>query len=280
MTKQMSNSYFNTPILLIIFNRPETTARVFEAIREIKPKQLFIAADAPRKSNEMDKKMCAEAKEVVGKIDWPCEIKTRFQKENLGCGLGPVTAINWFFEHVEQGVILEDDCVPNQSFFFFCQELLEYYRNNERIMHISGDNFQYGRKRGNTSYYFSEYTHNWGWATWKRAWKYYKFDIIDEKKRQHIWDKQWLLTVRKRRGLAILPNVNLVSNIGFGGNATHTQKVGPYSNMKAERMVFPLKHPRFIFANVFADYYTHRTLFKGNMKSFIENKIKNFLSKK
>jgi len=258
----------DTPVLLLIFNRPDLTAKVFESIRKMRPRQLFIAADGPRSNVKGELNKCLLARKVVGRVDWQCKVKTLFQSENLGCGLGPVTGINWSFDNVESGIILEDDCLPNESFFYFCQELLHYYRNNPKIMHISGDNFQMGRRRGNASYFFSEYTHNWGWATWRRAWKYYDYELLNSKKRKHIWDKQWLMTIQKQRGLAILPNVNLVSNIGFGNSATHTkQKTGSLS-LPTKSINFPLVHPQTVRRDILADYFTFRHYFGGKTINF------------
>jgi len=164
-----------TPILFLIFNRPDTTQKVFNAIRKAKPKQFFIAADGSPPDREGEIEKCQKSRKIATSVDWDCEVKTLFRDKNLGCKIAISSAIDWFFENVEEGIILEDDCLPHQSFFWFCQELLEYYRNDTRIMHISGDNFQFGRKRGEGSYYFSKYSHVWGWATWRRAWKC--FDI-------------------------------------------------------------------------------------------------------
>lgn len=264
---------FTTPILLIIFNRPRETEKVFEAIRKIKPLELFIAADGPRKGNESDLGECAQVRRIVDAIDWPCRVETLFQKENLGCGLGVATAINWFFERVKQGIILEDDCVPDQSFFRFCQELLTYYRDNTKVMHISGNNFQYGKRRGRASYYFSSYTHNWGWATWRRAWKVYDFNCVPEEMRQSNWDYQWMMSVRKHKGLAVLPNINLVSNIGFSNDATHTKEYSHYSNLPTRSIEFPLIHPKIIIRNWQADFFTYRDLFGGTVGKFLYAKI-------
>lgn len=166
----------STPVLLIIFKRPDTTRQVLQAIRQVKPRQLFVAADGPRPDHPDEAEKCHQTRAVIEEVDWKCEVQTLFQQRNLGCGpgpvTGPVTAITWFFHNVEQGIILEDDCLPDLSFFRFCEELLDRYRYTEQIMHISGNNFLYGRKRGSASYYFSKYTHVWGWATWRRAWKY------------------------------------------------------------------------------------------------------------
>jgi len=166
-----------TPVLFLIFNRPNTTQKVFNAIRQAKPKQLFVAADGPRKGKEGEKEKYEQAREIIEQVDWNCEVRTLFREKNLGCKIAASSAIDWFFENVDEGIILEDDCLPSQSFFRFCQELLEYYRDDTRIMMISGNNFQFGKVRGEGSYYFSKYAHVWGWATWRRAWKHYDVNM-------------------------------------------------------------------------------------------------------
>ena len=267
-----------TPILLIIFNRPDTTQQVFNAIRQAQPRQLFVAADGPREDKDGEAEKCQRTREIVKQVDWDCEVRTLFQEKNLGCGLGPVTAINWFFENAEEGIILEDDCLPHPGFFVFCETLLDYYRDNEKIMHISGNNFQYGRKRGNASYYFSTYTHNWGWATWRRAWKHFDFYCTSAEHRKHVWDKQWEISARKQGGLAILPNVNLVSNIGFGPDATHTFGAARYANLSTQSLAFPLVHPKRISRNKAADRYTYYTHFCGEtttMRGIIRRHVLN-----
>ena len=173
----MPSELFTTPILFMIFNRPDTTARVFERIRGIKPSRLFVSADGPRLQKPDEAEQCIQARAVIQKIDWECEVKTKFSDKNQGCKMGVNSAINWFFEHVDEGIILEDDCLPDISFFPFCQTLLELYRNDERIMHIGGSNFQDGKLRDDGSYFFSGINHIWGWATWKRAWKQYDVQI-------------------------------------------------------------------------------------------------------
>src|SRR3989344_9553516 len=269
----MEEKKFYTPILFIIFNRPDTTDIVFAEIKKVRPEKLFIAADGPRKNTPEDYKKCAQTREIIKKIDWPCDVKTLFQKENLGCGYGVSTAINWFFDFVEEGIILEDDCAPDQSFFYFCQELFEYYRDNKKIMHISGDNFQYGKKRGFSSYYFSEYAHGWGWATWRRAWKFFDFNCVSPEQKKSNWDKQWYLSVRKQKGLAVLPNVNLVSNIGIGDNSTHTKEPVHYANLPTKQMIFPLIHPKIIMQHRLADFFTNRDMFKGSFKRLVFQKL-------
>ena len=234
------------PVLLIVFNRPDTTRQVFGAIRCAQPRQLFVAADGPREGVGADEALCAAARRVATAVDWDCDVQTLFREGNLGCGLGPSLAISWFFDNVEAGIIFEDDCVPDSKFFRFSGELLDYYRSASRIMMISGNNFLRGRKRGNASYYFSRYPHIWGWATWRRAWQHFDYEAIPEEYRKHgIWDRQWLLAFERNRGLAVAPNVNLVRNVGCGTNdATHTSVMDErYANLSVRPMVFPLTHP-------------------------------------
>lgn len=237
------------PVLFIVFNRPDTTARVFEAIRQARPVQLFVAADGPR--NEAERSLTEEVRRITEAVDWPCEVYRDYAGKNLGCKWRPYTAITWAFEQVEELIILEDDCLPHGDFFVFCSRLLEWHRDSSRVLHISGNNFQGGNWRGDSSYYFSKYSHNWGWATWKQAWaefdiqfNFWEFGkdeildygcqtkierdywngIFDEvyKKGSSVWDYQWLANLWYNKGLAATPNTNLVENIGFNQSATHT----------------------------------------------------------
>jgi len=280
------------PILFLIFNRPDTTKGVFEAIRKAKPPKLFVAADGPRPDKPSEWEKCQKVREIATAVDWDCEVKTLFRDSNLGCKVGVSRAIDWFFQHVEEGIILEDDCLPDQSFFSFCQELLEYYRNDTRIMHISGNNFQSGQTRGCGSYYFSKYAHIWGWATWRRAWLFYDLAIKTLPKfiqqrgiesvfqnakvqkywfnnllavfngKKDTWDYQWNYSIWSQNGLCILPNANLVTNIGFGAGATHTKDENlPQLHVSIEKMRFPLNHPFFVIRDEFADSYTDKHIF-------------------
>lgn len=248
-----------TPILLIIFNRPDLTQSVLSSINQVKPKQLFVAADGPRAHVSGEHALCNQTRELVAAaIDWECELKTLYRSENLGCKLAVSGAINWFFEQVEQGIILEDDCYPDPSFFSFSSELLERYRLDERIMHISGNNFQISQI-GESSYYLSRIPHIWGWASWRRAWQKYdvklsSFDedaaysffddeeinlfwksILTKVKRGEIdtWDYQWTYTLMRNGGYAIQPQLNLVKNIGFDSRASRTKNQMDFNaNMK------------------------------------------------
>ena len=243
----------NPPVLLIIFNRPDPTRQVFEALRLAKPAMLFISADGARRSRAGEEELCRLTREITEQVDWECQVFRRYSDRNLGCDPHVVSAIGWMFEHVDKGIILEDDCVPDRSFFPFCGALLEKYSGDERIMHINGSNFQFGKKRGDGSYYFSRYAHSWGWATWKRAWISYDQDLafsqemLSDKKIEKLfptrkqseywetfirkqyadkayaaWDTRWLYAIWSRKGYCITPNDNLITNIGSGEDATHT----------------------------------------------------------
>jgi hypothetical protein len=293
-----------TPILFLIFNRPDTTYKVFESIAQQQPSKLYIAADGPRSSKVGEDLLCQNTRKIVSKIDWPCEVKTLFRDQNLGCRQAISGAIDWFFDHEEEGIILEDDCLPHPDFYRFCVSMLERYRQEERVMHITGDNFQGGLKHGNASYYFSGYAHIWGWATWKRAWRLYNVnmtyeeasEIIDkhfknyfEKKYWKIvaqkvksgefntWDYQWAFTLWKYNGLAIIPNNNLVSNIGFGESSTHlVDENHIFSNLKFS----PLGELTFndeIKINEKADQITNKRMFIPPLGKIIWNKIKKLL---
>ena len=274
------------PILFIIFNRPETSNRVFQAIRRVQPPKLYIAADGPRKNNSRDELKCEETRQIIKTIDWDCEVHTLLRDENLGCGPGVSSAITWFFENEPEGIILEDDCLPSQTFFKFCSELLEKFRDDTRVMEIGGNNFEKPNDREKKySYRFSNLTQIWGWATWRRAWNFFDFNMghykeIKEKKyienyynsiaereffeyifkkmyggdeqtnTKYTWDYQWQFACHIHSGLTVVPNQNLVQNIGFGENATHTTNHnGVGRNSELDEMDFPLTHPDFVMIN-------------------------------
>lgn len=162
-----------SPVLLLVYNRPEVTRQVFNAIRRVQPRHLFIAADGPNPSRGEDEALVAEVRSVVSQVDWPCEVSTLFRERNLGLKTAVGEAITWFFANVEEGIILEDDCLPNEDFFTFCDALLERHRDNREVAVITGNNFQNGLWRGTSTYYYSSYPHVWGWATWRRSWTNY-----------------------------------------------------------------------------------------------------------
>ncbi len=244
-----------TPVLLLGFNRPDTMSVVLDRLREVQPTQLFVAIDGPRAGRSEDDNKVQQCRDLVDEIDWDCEVRTLFQNENLGCGLGVSTAISWFFDQVQEGIILEDDIVPDPSFFAFCTDLLDRYRNDHRIFAISGCNYvpQAYLAQPDASYRFSRVPHIWGWATWRRSWHQYELNIADWRRRlpirrlwadvQHsvpataywtgtfellgrgqidTWDGQLVLAAMAAGQLTATSNTNLVDNIGFGPNATHT----------------------------------------------------------
>lgn len=280
----------DTPVLFLIFNRPEQTGRVFEAIRRAKPRRLYVAADGPRPHVASDAENCALARQVVGQVDWDCQVQTLFRAQNLGCKDAVSTGITWFFSQEAEGIILEDDTLPDASFFTFCAQLLAHYRHDERVMHIGGSNYQFGRKRGKASYYFSNYNHIWGWATWRRTWQHYDGElknlgpfqengcirqIVKDKREQaywlrmfeavkagkiNTWDFQWTFTVWSRGGISILPNHNLVINIGFGENATHTIITHRKLTTLKLGCVRQIVHPPAFDVQREADTYTFNTI--------------------
>ena len=300
-TSTDENSAFS--VLFLIFNRPDTTELVFEAIRRVKPQRLFVAADGPRPDKPGDVEDCEKTRSVIQRVDWDCELHTLFRKTNLGCRSAVSSAISWFYEHVEEGIILEDDCLPDESFFHYCLELLEKYRHDERIMHIAGHNFQFGKQVGPGSYYFSQCCHIWGWASWRRVWALYHPDMPDYpafakqdgfddvyryddmrkyysvmfdrvyRNKLNTWDYQLSYTILKNHGLCIIPNVNLVENIGFT-SGTHTafdqfsfiKKMavrGLYKKILTnpkKTIKLPLLHPDFVIPAYRADHRYFREI--------------------
>src|SRR5260370_14579917 len=166
-----------TPIALIVFNRPDLTSKVYDRVRVVRPRHLLVVADGPRADRPEDRRICEATRKVVSSLDWPCELLTNFQEENSGCRRRISSGLDWVFGQCPEAIVLEDDCVPCPSFFSFCSNMLSRYRNDSRIMHISGQNLQDGRRRGSASYFFSRYTHSWGWASWRRAWNYYDVNL-------------------------------------------------------------------------------------------------------
>ncbi len=313
MEQSHSQEKLDTPVLLIIFSREDTTSRVIEALRKVKPTRLYIAADGPRshKAGEADK--CQATREAALKVDWDCEVKTLFREENVGCGLGPSTAMDWFFTHEEAGIILEDDIIPHPTFFYFCEELLLKYKDDQRIMQISGGNFQDGWKRDRAySYYFSQHGSIWGWATWRRAWKHFEYHVpyfeevkakdyikdfffshpatsyvLDKLEAAYLkkpevswWDYQWDFAKFLHSGLSIVPNNNLTENIGFGEGATHTITLeSRFEGRYAEEMVFPLIHPPFIVRDTVSESRYFDRFYVGGTWQKTKIFMKNFVPK-
>jgi len=285
----VSKKQLNTPILFVIFNRPNTTQKVFEKIRDVQPRELYIAADGPREDRSGESELCDKTRSIIDQIDWECNVNTLFSRSNLGCKMAVYSAINWFFGNVDCGIILEDDCVPDQSFFWFCQELLNRYTSNEQIMMIAGTNYLFNKIELSADYFFSKYYSIWGWATWKRAWKLYDLnmtswpEIKGSKFLSHsysnnafirsmefnfqnaydnkidTWDYQWFFACLINNGLSIVPKYNLISNIGvFGSNFSGRNR---FNDMPTKPIdINNLIHPSEIIYNEHLDRITVDTI--------------------
>ena len=295
----------DTPVLLIVWRRPQTLRQVIDAIRPVAPTRLFVACDGPNpeRSGEAEKVAATRAL-IESEIDWPCQIERFYSDVNQGCSIGPIRAITWFFDQVEEGIILEDDCVPHPDFFPYCTTLLERYRHDTRVWCISGNNFQNGLWRGDGSYYFSRYNHCWGWASWRCCWQQYDADLSqwpalrdsgllqaifeDPAERQYWsdiwqrtyertvpvtwWDYQWTFTCLSNGGLTALPNRNLVSNVGFGDDATHT--AGMAIDTSIDEGIDLNRLPSFLLRDSAADRYTFDEVFEGKRRRFPRSVIR------
>ncbi|MCB0531784.1 MAG: hypothetical protein H6574_06235 [Lewinellaceae bacterium] len=288
---------FSTPVLFLVFNRPEHTNQVFQQIRRIRPTQLFVSADGPRKTVAGEAEKCAAVRAVIDQVDWDCTVHTNFLPENHGCRKAVTTGISWFFQHVEEGIILEDDCLPDESFFTYCASLLEKYRDDEDVWHISGSNpCAWQMQRMASSYVFSRFPFIWGWATWRRSWlqydpffsgldeswldagsgfsaisasttaRLYLYDKFASTRNGEIdtWDYAWFYTILKNKGACLNPTSNLVRNIGFDQEATHTRKrfLGPVPQSKTGTMMASMTDP----AGRQPNYALERTFFQRSQK--------------
>ncbi len=280
-------------VLFLIFNRPDKTQQVFKRIREARPAKLFIGADGPRKNRPNEVSLCNQTREIVLKqVDWPCEVQTLFNEKNLGNKLACAFAITWFFENVEEGIILEDDCLPDPSFFCFCKELLKKYRDNEQVMMICGFN-AHSDKSMKDSYFFSRYGSIWGWATWQRAWQYYDLEMKDwpEYKESGVmqtflckkvlkkmttnfstcyskntsgWATPWIFSCWRYNGISVMPQTNLIENIGPIG--VHMKPYDPNLAIPSVPIIFPLTHPKNEEINTMFDHKLEQNINRGPFK--------------
>jgi hypothetical protein len=284
------------------FNRPDCTQVVFEEIRRHRPEKLLLVADGPRIHVPTDAPRCEAVRQIMKSVDWQCDVRMDFSDSNLGCKRRMASGIDWVFSQVDEAVLLEDDCVPSADFFRFCSEMLARYRDNPKVMHIGGSNFQAGRVRGDGSYYFSRFFHVWGWASWRRAWKNYDVAMLSwpqaksdnwiskyfssPAQRQYwtgvfdsvhggkldTWDYQWVYAGWQHDGVSVIPNVNLITNIGFGPDATHT--IGPAASLKVPTGVLgELRHPKTISVNQAADRFTFDENCGGNQMTQARNAV-------
>ena len=272
----MSNSQradFQVPILILAFNRPDYLIQLIEKLEVVRPQNIYLAIDGPRALKPDEAALCQECERLFDNLSWKPLVTKRVLTENLGCGKGVSSAISWFFKNVEAGIILEDDCLPDSSFFSYCAELLERYRETPKIMAICGTNLS-TPGAFSASYSFSNYCHVWGWATWRRAWDHYDFEMRlwqEEGAHEEIpalirslpktklywteifrsmsrglmdtWDFQWVWAIWKSQGLSVIPKTNLVTNIGFDERATHTKRKDAGRSLGVQPLTFPLIHP-------------------------------------
>ncbi len=303
---------YDIPILFVFFNRPQIALQSFQVIKKVKPKRLYLASDAPRETKTGELELVEETRKLIlDSIDWECDSKTLFQEKNLGCGLGVYTAINWLFENEEYGIILEDDCVVEPTFFSYMEEMLLRYATDERIGMIAGTN-PVGDYVPITSYVFSRYKSCWGWASWRRAWANmdiemkwrddnyesvlrnagycawdyngwkYKIKCIDRNV-VSAWDWQWYFSLSAQNQLCIYPAKNLVSNIGTDANATHTS--GSAITLKTFSLGFPLTHPKNVVPDSLFDklfYEKSNTLIiklKRLIPISLKKQLKNLITK-
>ncbi|NJO77639.1 MAG: glycosyltransferase family 2 protein [Cyanobacteria bacterium RM1_2_2] len=292
-----------TPVAFLVFNRPDTTEKVFEAIRQAKPPRLLVVADGPRTNKPGEAEKCAAVRTIIERVDWDCEVLKNYADENMGCKRRVSSGLDWIFSKTEEVIILEDDCLPDLTFFRYCEELLEKYRYDTRVMMISGANVLGEWKADIQSYCFSYFGSIWGWASWRRAWSYYDVemklwadpevktrirDIVADPKRYpavqklfdsvysgevDTWDFQWFYTRLLQSGLSIIPARNLVSNLGFGAEGTHNKNSDdPRANMSLEPMVFPLEPPRGMAADRDYDDERYRRFWKK--KSILQRAVR------
>ncbi|MEO0505955.1 MAG: hemolysin hemolytic protein [Bacteroidota bacterium] len=284
----------------------DCTKKVFKSISEVKPKRLYISCDGPRKNiNGESIKVQEIRKFLLDNVDWDCELKTSFKDENLGCGRNVKESIDWFFSFEESGIIIEDDCLPTEQFYLFSQELLRRYRDDDRVGMICGVNHFVDYYQCEQSYLFSRYKSCWGWASWRRAWKHMDFEMswlassekeaiisnmgysnvskihwknaIRKIMNQEVdtWDWQWYFSMAIRNQLAVFPEKNLVSNIGFGPNATNSSSYSKKRFTQTERIDFPLLHPKRIEPNIqFEKVFERKKLRLQILKDLVPTKLK------
>jgi hypothetical protein len=288
------------PVAMFLFNRPDTTAPVFAAVRRARPARLLLIADGPRPDVPSDDENCARARALVEAVDWECEVMTHFSPTNLGLKRRMETGLDWVFAQAETAIILEDDCLPSPDFFTFCDALLARYQHDPRILSIAGSNCLPASQHAGQSYYLSRYPFIWGWATWRRAWQahdphmahwpaardarflngylddpaaasYWAYQFETTLETQHTWDYAWTLSCWLRQGLCIVPAANLVSNIGYGPSATHTRNRDAFANLPLEPLAFPLRHPAAVERDAAADAAIEAVRFSGTLRRLLTN---------
>ena len=295
-----------TPVALVIFNRPNITKKVFAAIRQAKPEKLLVIADGPRNHKPGEAEKCAATRAIFDRVDWECEVLTNYSEVNLGCGKRPYTGFNWVFSQVKEAIILEDDCLPDPTFFRFCAEMLEKYKNDERVMAINGSNWLKQWQPNQQSYHFSYFFSGWGWATWRRSWKLYDFqmsqwqslkaqqqirdfvgcdhqfarikrdfDAAQDLISYDIWDYQFQFMSMLRKGLIVVPAVNLITNVGAGNDATHTKDA---TNNRLDLSTYPMSFPLIDPAQVSLDRQFMAALYRWVWDTSLSSRIRRKLT--
>ncbi len=288
------------PITLFVFNRPSTTQQVFDRIRTYQPSRLFVVADGPRSATDVP--LCQETRSIVEQVDWECDVRTNYSEVNLGCNVRVISGLTWMFDQCDESIVLEDDCVPDPSFFPYCADLLERYRHDQRVMAINGSSYQFGRARSSYSYYFTRYAHIWGWASWRRAWRCFTDgasewptlrqtswlqDLLDDGDAAayfriafdsmiaggRTWDFQWNFSCWVQNGFAIAPSTNLVSNVGFGADATNTTAVTRRAALPTAAIRFPLRHPPYMARNGEADRFDFKQVFPSDVHHRLRRRV-------
>ena len=288
----ITNPGVTTPVAFFVFNRPDVTQRVFDCIRNVRPRTLLVIGDAAREHKPGELCLVEETQKIIEQVDWNCDLRVNFASVNLGCKRRVSTGLDWVFQQFEQAIFLEDDCLPDPSFFPYCDDLLDRYRDDSRVFSISGDNFQNGRSRSSNGYYFSKYFHCWGWATWRRVWQSIDLSIsrwpqfvnqgglnrlVDDPDEATYWERvlnqqyqgatdswaySWLANCWMSGSLNILPDVNLVSNIGFTKSATHTrQSHSKLANIPTQNLS-QWTDPGQVQRHIQADRYTFQNVYR------------------
>lgn len=303
-------AFFQTPILLLVFNRPDYLREMISLLAKVQPAKIYIHGDGPRNSHEDDLQACAEIQRIAKSISWPCEVHTKFQKHNLGCKVGVSTGLDWFFSHEKEGIILEDDCRPDTSFFSYSEELLKKYRHTNEIGLIAGSNPLGSLSKNESSYDFTIHPFCWGWASWRRAWQTYdvnmsawpvkgeqvlKKTFSTESARQYwrkifqdtydgkidTWDYQWTFTCWRTNMLCILPQQNAVTNIGFDNRATHTKLAfAPLAHQKTRQFSFPLRHPVMVASNKELDKRIQEEIFEKSLVGKLVTGLRSFIQRR
>jgi hypothetical protein len=297
---------FQTPVAVFTFNRPELTERLLRIVAQVQPRRILAVADGPRPHVASDAERCAAVRRLFENLDWECQVECNFAERNMGSFLRNSSGLNWVFDQVEEAIIVEDDCMPDPSFFQFCEELLKRYRDDQRVGLISGNNFlKSGRRRHAASYLFSGYATTWGWASWRRMWRqvdldmpywiefrdsgrlrqslfsdgedlYWRsiYDSIRDRRMKNAWDYQLMLTCRRFSLLTVVPTVNLVSHVGYGSDATHcNDDRGLEANLATYPILFPLVHPEKVEMSPRVDYQIYRRRFNEPLRFKIARRI-------